>query len=214
MSFILPGGLGQIKAGPPPFSAWSVSNVFGGPTYSNNNATLTAGATQQAAVAGTLLQNTGKRYFEVQFTVLGTRTSWYDSVGLVTSAWTASNFNTQGVFGVGAGTNETGIISIGGWTCYLNGSGVSGFSLGPTAGDVVGVAADFSGTLGFYFRLNGNWLNGGTPQAAFPSTPDITWGSIVQLMPAASLMKSGVMTLNTGGAAFANAAPAGFTAWG
>lgn len=216
MSFILPGGLGQLFA-VPGFSGFSPTRNAGSVTFSNGNKTITGTGTKACPCAGTKIQSAGKFYFEMTFAGVDPYGDF--SVGLVSNAWTPTDANWIGAINI---TGNAGVSAQGNWipsltTGYGNIGSGSAFT-GPVAnnGDIIGVAADFgfSGSLAMWYRQGANWFNAGSPTTTFPSTvPDITITGTVPAAPAASAGMAAV-TINTGGSAFANAPPAGFVAWG
>ena len=221
---ILPGGLGLDAAVVAPLSTWDTSNLYGTFTFSNSNRTAVGtpsggpGAYVNA-LKGTASHATGKFYFEVSIDVVSNHSPTYDpystSIGVVNGSW-GSNTIIGGSSGLDVGLKVDSSSTF--WSIYQDAivSPVK-FGTGIAAGQIIGVAIDSSsGNVNVWFRLNANWLNGGTPSTSFnPSGPDVSsvWPTSALTFPAAS-EGNGQFTLNVGNAAFANAPPSGFVAWG
>lgn len=221
MTVILPGGLGQ-NTGPRAFAGFSTvglpinspppgwySTASVNPNFSNNNRTVISGG-GTLYITGTSFQTSGKRYFEVMFNGASPDRAVV-SAGVATKAAL--------VVQPGSDANSIGLNSGGGtWIVYWSASFIYSSTFATNNGDVIGVAVDFtvSGSLGVYYRFNTYWGNKGTPQAAFPSSPDqqmtITAGTGAIIMCAVGVNGSAI--LNTGNDVFRNPAPAGYTAWG
>lgn len=221
MTVVLPGGLGQLMA-PHVYSAWATASSTGAPpgwnssasipTFSNNNRSVISAGT--SIVSGASYKTAGKLYFEITCAAAFTdATSTYCGIGSKAYSLTG---------GVGSDANSVSLSTAQGatvpWAMEYNAAFSFQFTNVPVNGDVVGVAVDLSiaTQISTYFRLNANWLNRGTPQTTFPTTADqiISITSGTGAIIAVVVGSSGTMTLNTGNAAFANAAPAGYAAWG
>jgi hypothetical protein len=228
MTFVLPGGIGQLFA-VPGFSAWNPASLYvtSPPgVLSNSNRTLTAGSTNAAVyndIKGTKSQNTGKYYFEV--TIVTQDNTGGQGVGLVNPSWVAgglyagSNANGVGCTSAGVGVN---------YVVYQGGTQQSSVpTVVPANGDVIGVAVDSSGTVVLaqtlvYFRVNTIWNNAGSGGTTLtPTSWDYAWPAITTLFPACNCVNlasgggfTGVNTLNVGNTAFVRAPPSGFVAWG
>lgn len=222
MTVILPGGLGQNMA-PHIYSAWSTVNSASRavpgwyssasitPTFSNNNRSVISNG-GGVYITSTSFQTSGKRYFETTMAAAGTDAG-VDQAGIGSSSALLGN-----QLGNDPSGSTTGSYSGSGiYYVLYNKLLVYNSTITAVNGDVIGVAVDFTvaGTAAVYFRFNASWGNGGTPQVAFPSTPDVQLpitaaGAIIM----ANVGIQGTATLNTGNAPFANPAPAGYTAWG
>jgi hypothetical protein len=214
MTFILPGGLGQMMAAYPNTSAWDPTNASApAPTFSNNNRTLTGYTTGAASSCrGVLSNSTGKHYFEG--TIGPVATGQLQSLGVVNTSWTAASnpvgVDSNGVALVASPAGGNYNVTAGATVQYST-------SAPPAAGDVLGVAVDFTtGSVSrVYFSLNGIWVAQGTNVATFNAAlPDFSWGAVTTLFTAGSTNSASPLTLNTGNAAFKHAPPPGFSAWG
>jgi hypothetical protein len=216
MTFILPGGLGQLFAGGGP-TAWNpafvgiVSNDV--PVFSNNNLSIRGSNGFGAFVKtrATKGQTSGQLYFEV--TVAGIDANVpTQSVGLANSSWLTS---ASGVVGGDTNSWALTVSSSGIWASWSSNSPTATFPTAAAAGDVIGVAVSITTTMGVWFRLNGIWLTtGGTPGAAFPAVADFGISGTAPFFPATSATNAGTNTINTGKTAFQNAPPTGYVAWG
>jgi hypothetical protein len=197
------------------FSAWDPTTVYHTTppaAFSNNNRTITTPAAQaySCSVRGTKSHNTGKFYFEVTFATADGN----QAAGVVNPSWIASGS------GLGLDANSAVVVGYGSTYAVMNAnSPLFQSSAVWTNGDVIGTAVDFTtgSNTRVYFRVNTLWLtaNSTTFNAA---TPDFSWGAITTLFTSCSGFSvsgnTSVNTLNVGNAAFANAPPAGFVAWG
>jgi hypothetical protein len=161
-----------------------------------NSSTSTAGARSTAN------KTTGKFYFEVTMTSIGSG----NSVGLIA-----------------AGATYTDILNLSVNCTVLEGSSGNVFSndgfrfsfgSGTTAGTVIGVAVDLGARLAWFRRGAGNWNNnssnnpatgvgGVAVEAGLSFAPVIVFNGPV----------NDSMTANFGQSTFANAAPSGFLNW-
>jgi hypothetical protein len=228
MTFILPGGVGQLfaKTAVPP-SAWNPASVYvtsPPATFYTNNRTIVGGLPGTGAhvndCKGTLVRSTGKYYFEVQIPAIDP-TVRTQSIGVVSSAWVASGIPIgNDASGYGFGAQNTASF----WQSFnANGAYASGVTA-PANYDIIGVAVDFTtaSQTNVYYHLNGIWSLGGGPAGNtptfIPAQPDFTYYVATPVFPATSATNisgaAGGNILNIGNAAFGFAPPAGFVAWG
>jgi len=203
------------------FSTWNPADKYDVPAQtelqlSAGNLVITGcnfGVFTRCSVRSTTAKSAGKLYFEVTFNVYGNQPRLglaSISHPMVNDSFPGSS-NAYGAFITGMYATDIVIVSNAG-TVYNDPSWVPS---PPVAnGDVWGVAVDFATTT-MWLRKNGTWLSGNpvTPTGGFnwvtPTTGLFIWAGI---NPAAN--PDNVLTLNTGGSAFATAIPSGFTAWG
>lgn len=213
MTVILPGGLGQTFAKTAvSFSTWSPTANSGNITYSNaNRSVIGTSATNWGNVKGSVVRTSGKLYFEVTFAAVAG--NQFQSAGIVDSSWAPGT----GSFYIGFDANGDSIGAVAGTSNYTNQQkSVTGYSLStaPAAGNVIGVAVDFSYVSGpaFYASLNGIFIGTGTTTK--PTNPDWWLPTGSSAAAACSVNNSGTATLNVGNASFAHSPPSGFSAWG
>jgi len=203
------------------FSTWNPADKYDVPAQtelqlSAGNLVITGcnfGVFTRCSVRSTTAKSAGKLYFEVTFNVYGNQPRLglaSISHPMVNDSFPGSS-NAYGAFITGMYATDIVIVSNAG-TVYNDPSWVPS---PPVAnGDVWGVAVDFATTT-MWLRKNGTWLSGNpvTPTGGFnwvtPTTGLFIWAGI---NPATN--PDNVLTLNTGGSAFATAIPSGFTAWG
>lgn len=190
-------------------------------TKSNRDASCGNSSPPQGDVRGTKSQSSGKLYFECTINTLSNGTGM--GAGVCTSAFT---FNTGQLIGQDQLAASWGVAYLVGNAYYQDehagaatGPNTLGVGTTPVAGDVIGVAVDFSqGAV--YCHVNGTYLasfyNGG---GSFNSSYiDFSVGIGTTLYPLVQV--DGVpgtfssITINVGNAAFKYALPSGFTAWG
>lgn len=225
MTVILPGGLGQLMASRA-YSAWATNYSSAGappgyiyntavPVFSNNNRSVTAGSGGVVVTTGASFRTAGKLYFETTFTK-GLTDGLDVASGVAGTNWSITNpgyDSAQQSIGVNAAAGPS-------WWLYFGGAQVAQFvGLGEADGAIIGVAANITAAYAqVWFRYNAYWLGQGTPTTTFPSaSPDeqisfTTSGTGLIIVGTAG--PSGPITLNTGNAAWANAPPAGYSAWG
>ena len=224
---ILPGGIGVDAATlQVSFSTLDTTSMQGaGPsgTFSNNNRTLTvpSGAGNYQGVMGTLSHTSGKYYFEVTVNALGnmlTDNTTYSGIGIYQKpSWTGQG-GLVGYDQYSASLAVTPAATT--WKAISNYSGTATFTTPvPASGQVIGVAVSFNtgtGSVDIWFRLQANWLNAGTPQTAFPVSPDFVslWANSIATVPGITVPNAAQYTINTGNTAFVNAPPSGYVAWG
>lgn len=215
MSFVLPGGLGQIFAGG--LSAWSTTNNSGSLTFSNSNRSVIGQITTTNTGSGTAALPTGvagsKKYFEVKSSAAVT-SSFMTGVGIANQSWAppvGGNYVGSDNNSVGPVVCMPGAIPPLAWNVLYLAASQGAFGATPAAGDVIGVAVDLttSGQGNVYFSLNGTWLNN-----AGTGTPDYSLLSSTTIVPIYSDDNGTTLTLNVGNAAFAHAPPSGYTKWG
>jgi hypothetical protein len=127
---------------------WDRTGVVGGPTWSNDDLTVTAGGA--TIIRSTLSRPLGKRYFEIKIDSRGS--PGYLAVGLITDTQSLASPPTS-----------LAAVPAGAWVWRTDGwhanNGASA-QLGSTwaDGDVIGVAFDATGKL--WFARNGVWAQG------------------------------------------------------
>ena len=213
MSFILPGGIGQLFAPPLIISVWDSAHswAYSGGTYalSNGNRTITqtgSGSSQVSIIRGLKSNNSGLHYFEM--TVNPFSNNVYTTGGVVNSS-----FNGATAVVVGNDTNGWGLFSSGGlWQPMYNGAPGTSGTVSPAAGDTFGFHINFtSGWM--FFSVNGTYLTG-VPSGSANATFTFTAGTL--LFPGCSVDNSvttSAMTLNTV-APFNYTPYTGYSAWG
>lgn len=226
MVVALAGGIGQLRleeAGATGFSAWSTTNRTGPLIYTNENRTVITSDAVAQGVAGTHANSSGKRYFEVAFSVA----DWGDgrqSMGGVVVPW-----NPGSPIG-GQVAAQAGLISRWGpgpdsvwggqWTFTAAGWDTGWGQTPAMNGDVLGVAIDFN-YLGMYvcgfFHVNGVWRGGGQGFSSTfdPARVDYNFGltGVAVILPACSIANYGTATLNVGNEE-SRYIPPGFDFWG
>jgi hypothetical protein len=219
MTFVLPGGLGQLSA-PRIFSALDPANSDAGIVLSNNNRTAAFTTTSTYGIGrGTKLQSAGKRYFEITMTSLSTTPTFVMGGGIVRSNWVpGSGFQ---AVGSSSGGDNWGIAGTGSSYQYasVDVNGNTGFqdtALGivPAQNDTVMIAIDIAGGK-IYAGVNNSWVAGLTPVGTTPLWA-IT-GTPVSFYPAVTVdayTSTNRVTINVGNAAFKYALPSGYVAWG
>jgi hypothetical protein len=188
---------------PPGFAAFDPATATD-TTLSNNNLTAThATGTVNTGVRGAPARSSGKFYFEVTRSAIGSS----DGVGLITGV--------GGTYGnVLAGSNCTSVFTVSGNISSNNAA--SGKNIGGIgAGVVIGIAVDLDARKA-WFRSGaaGNWnglaigsenpalgLGGVVIAPTVSFTPVVAWGSGT----------GGVYIANFGNSVFAGAVPPGFT---
>jgi hypothetical protein len=176
----------------------------------NLTATNSVGAGQFGVARGTTSHSTGKFYLEWTTTISGT-----NQVGIGLSDTTqsfASGFYNGGV-AHSMGTTVTSAVSL--LKSPIGASSVSFAAGGGTTGDVVGFAIDIGAGLTWARRNAGNWNNdiiaNQNPATGTGGIPISLTGALYFACDVQSNAASG--TVNTGGSAYANAAPSGFGSW-
>lgn len=172
---------------------------------SNNNLTATHTTVNANSGARVVpLKSTGKFYFEI--TLVAGHGS-FDGWGLASSGITYNNF-------ILSSTNSVAVARGGGIT--INGGAALANVGAFNPNDVCGIAVDLTAHLVWVRRNAGTWNNSGT------ANPVTATGGFavpaVALAPLVCFVGSGTAindayTANFGAAAFANAAPSGFTGW-
>jgi hypothetical protein len=163
---------------------------------SNGNLTGTSGAGQGGARSVTSY-SAGKKYFEV---TVGTGPL---AIALALSTYSVSSPTFPGA----ASADAIAWYSDDG-TIYYNGA-LAFYSAYTTAGDKVGLAADFTNGKA-YFRKNGVWQNSADPVAGTGGVT-IAAGTYFALLYLSAGSKSG--TANFGATAYQSAAPSGYGNW-
>jgi hypothetical protein len=181
-------------------TSWSTTDKSAGATLSGGNLTVsfTSGAQGIRAVDS---HNSGKFYFEVICTTLGTNTL----IGLATSGTllttvASTTSGAAGVYGSGA--------------IWVNGVS-SGVSIGAIAnGNTVGVAIDF-GARKIWFRPTaaGNWNGNASYVPGVSGGVDSGTGPGINPYPLVAVTGgTAALTANFGDSAFTGTVPSGFTA--
>ncbi len=186
-------------------STWDPANTSSLVTLSNANKTATSNSTSLGSTRGSKGQNSSKLYFEVTAQQFSRA---QPSVGVCNAGFTLTN-------SVGGDTNSFGISVSGSvWQEFYNSvPGLTSSAL--AAGDIIGVAVDFTTSpIQIFMHRNGTWFNGSGPAG----TPDnSTFSNGTTLYPVASLSTFSTLiaqcTINTGGSAFAYTMPSGYFAW-
>lgn len=205
MTFILPGGLGQLFA-TPGFSNFNPLDKSANITLSNNNLTATASGAV-GLVRGTKAQQfaTGKFYFEVTMNVVDSSSTQYSGVGVANASASLTSF-------LGADANAVALVApAAAGRYYGQTNATQGFTTGTiaTAGDIIMVACDTSASAWLYFGVNGTWVSGN------PSTGTGAYYSFnAPYFPAVSCANGAQFTINVGKTAFAYALPTAHVAWG
>ena len=215
---------GAVAAAPAGGSTWSTTDKFdvAGESvleFSNSDRTVTArylgGGGHFVSGRGTLSHSSGKRYFEIKLNLI----PYAGCVGLDAAAdvlTDAADYpgysNSHGFI---LNTNVDLLIS----NIYYN-SNAGDYDVTPdvtiAVNGVLGFAIDFA-TRTAWFRYNGTWMTPGDPVAG---TGGLSWGATPTalfpyfLINAAGSDPEAIMTIATVDAAFLNAPPTGFTAWG
>lgn len=205
--FVLPGGIGQIKASAPP-SAWNPLDKVAAAVLSANNTVVSGSGANSCGVRGvkSRASGTGSWYFTMTYGVLVSPTG-NSACGLGTA--TANISSPSGGAGI-ANSNVWSQFSSGGikWQAYNGTTQVAGLYVGNNAARTMNFAWASNGDL--FLGLEGTWydtLNNPTPT---PVTPVM---NITGTMFPIAWVYSGTadaLTLNTNPAG----TPAGYTNWG
>lgn len=217
MSFILPGGLGQIKASAPHvYSTFDPAHTSSFVTLDSGNARGTSNTTNWGTSRGQVAKSSGQLYFEVTLGGFDS-TSYTAAFGMCNASFAIAN-------GAGYVGNDVAGNSVGLWTYASSTGGSTAMysaqaayaTLGPTFtvsnGSIIGAAVDLTNG-GLYISINNTWV-GGVPGGAptFSWTPPIAWYPCISVQSSAAGTMSGA--LNTGPASFFSYLPAGYSAWG
>jgi hypothetical protein len=203
MTIILPGGLGALKAGPPPPSTWDPAQTSSYALLSNGNLTVTGNTGTAGLTRGVHGLNAGLHYFEI--TIAATNNDALTAYGICNPNFVIANGNRIGIDAAlnsgGVQIGQNGVLYFGG-TAQVTGNTAR-------ASSVIGVAANLT-TGNAYFALDNIWIGVDPTSAAgyVYWTPPMTW------FPAASVLSSNTGILNVGSTAFTYPLPTGYTAWG
>jgi hypothetical protein len=182
------------------YCTWNPLNKNSALTLANGNLdTSNSPGGSDGLVLGTIGAATGKYYWEVTVTSVGTGRP---IIGVVPTA--------AGLVEVGSGNaNSVGYRNTG--IKRINGSDTS-YGNSYTTGDVIGVALDLDNGA-IYFSKNNTWQNSGVPTSGASKTGAAhTWtGGSVEMTPGISEY-AGNCSTNWGARAFAYTAPSGFKA--
>ena len=141
------------------FATWnSVMPALSNTSFSEGNLTFASNgsASGQLAAISTMAASTGKWYAEFKMTDESTQAGSYPYIGTVgTSLFASTYIGASGLDGVGFNSNEA---------VYSNGSEIDSGVTNIAAGNIVGVAADFTNKK-IYFHVNGTYINSGDPAA-------------------------------------------------
>ena len=196
-------GAGGSVTPPVESSVWSAADAAAtGMVLSNGGLTVTSPGGSKS-IRSTIGKSSGKLYVEF----LGVHTNGNEYQGVADSGFSPAGL-------VGSSGQSGGAT----WNANLvSGSFIANFTAGavyPNAGDVVGIAVDF--TLGqVWISIRGVWLGGGTPTF----TKNLPMFSFVPatagtLFPALSPTDAGdTWTLQATAASQKYAPPSGFSAW-
>jgi hypothetical protein len=189
------------------FATFNPSDKSSNVTLSNGNLTMSIGGSLPFSDARTTVSNsTGTAYFEASIN----GAAQHYGVGVCLGTYNLStNFNSGG----------TGACIVDGTgTVYLNGSAVSGVSVGSwtSSSQIVCVAVDFSNRL-IWFRVNaGNWNGSGTANPATGTGGISLTGSLASgALFGVGSMNTGftggeLLTANFGATSFSQSVPSGF----
>lgn len=197
MSFLVNSYLGTVGGGGPTYSTtWNSADKAAQIVLSGGNLTAArpsgSGDTWQG-VRATQGFTSGKRYFEITATTVPTTGGLL--VGLANSSW-ALNGNTSGSHVIAMYAADGNI--------YQNAVDVGDAGIIGTAGDVMGVAADFDADT-VQFRKNGGTLS---------ATCSISMiaGTIFPIVGFTNNNPESI-TANFGTSSFSGGLPSGFVAW-
>jgi hypothetical protein len=171
-------------------------------TLSNGNRTAThSTATSNSGARSTALKTTGKYYFEITVSTLG---SSFDAAGLITSTGTYTDV--MSVFNC--------IIVYMQGSVYANNTSPGKTISGIVGGSILGFATNLDTRLGWIRNGAGSWNGIGTENPAtgvggFVIAPTVSFAPMV----AFDTVAGAAFTLNCGQAAYVNAAPSGFGDW-
>jgi hypothetical protein len=195
-------------------STWIAADAtLNGATLSNGGATLTPSTTSGAwgAVRGTQSQTSGKWYIEF-LTTTSTSGSSLPGYGLASSSFIASSYLGSGNYSAGIWLGNANLVSTG----FTNNYPDVGLGAGAAAGDVIGLAVDFT-TGGVWIARNNVWSGTSNPATGVAPIVSFTPATVGALFPGMSFFgepNSGTWTLQPTVASQKYAAPSGFTAWG
>ena len=191
------GAGGEVRGN---YCTWNPLNKNSALTLANGNLdSSNSGGASDGFCLGTIGAATGKYYWEVTVTSVGTGRP---IIGTVPTA--------AGLVEVGSGNaNSVGYRNTG--IKRINGSDTS-YGNSYTTGDVIGVALDLDNGA-IYFSKNNTWQNSGVPTSGASKTGAAhTWtGGSVEMTPGIGEY-SGNCATNWGARPFAYTAPSGFKA--
>lgn len=220
MTSILPGNLGVIAAAGVGPSTWDPANTTAYVSLTNSNKSAIASTTNPTnfgMTRGIKSHNSGKFYFEITITTIGTvnDTNWW---GAIDASMTVAASTSSAAYGPGVVPSpiSIGITIYPGsyFAAYVNGNSIGSGTIGsvPAVGDAIMVAIDFTGKV--FIGAQNVWNNG----TGVTGTADQTFPSGTTAYPSVALGKyqanpyfSG--TLNSAGP-FKYALPSGFSPWG
>ena len=206
-----PSGFSAWDGGvaPPPTSVWSAADATaGGMTLSNGGLTVTpSGAGSWGSIRGSISQTSGKLY--VEFKTSAAVTNWPWGPGFASSGFNPAD-------NLGGNNYSCGILPQTGnnVSSGFTGNYISTLAYLPAAGDVYGVAIDFTaGSI--WLSYNNTWSNASNP--ATGSSPILSFvPATVGALFAAMMFNGsgvGVWTLQSTAASQKYAPPSGFSAW-
>ncbi len=213
-----PSGFSAWDGGvaPPPTSVWSSSDATAnGMTLSNGGLTVTPSLTSGVwgAIRSSTSHNSGKWYIEFASAVSPSISGasppgeGMASVGFVPTSYLGSTNYSIGIWAANGNQASTGFTAN-----YL----ASDFPVPPLAGDVYGLAIDFtSGSI--WKSRNGVWSSSSNPATGTLPIGSFTPATVGALFAAMSLfgdVGNGVWTLQSTAASQKYAPPSGFTPWG
>ena len=190
-----------VQSNPSGSVTWGTATAdhYSGVTYSGANLTATCSSSYWSSCRSSSPIPSGKYY--VEFTVGST--GGYQILGVISST---QDLTVSGHTWPGKSAGEYGDRNDGG---AYNADGVGVTTAAFTNGQVVGIAVDkTAGKL--WVRINGTWQNSGDPVAGTNPTWSGTFASTIYW--GAGFYTSGSVTLNTGGTAWANTIPSGYSA--
>jgi hypothetical protein len=209
VALYVPGPYGPIVSSTGSTAAtttWNPSTKSTQITLSGGNLVATSSAGTGACAFSVASQSTGKYYMEWTLTTK-TGGAGTAGVGLANSSFPVDS-------GLFLGQNSDGIGCFDDGTIYLNGVSSGGVGATFTSGDVVCMAIDATGDLGWWRKNGGNWNNNG---AANPATGanGINIAAITGALFVATELESNlsVCTANFGATAYAQTPPSGFGNW-
>lgn len=206
MSIPLLGAGGKFRIGGVATTTFNPSKKSTHITLSGGNLVATSDVVSPLGtdVFSVAAHATGKYYAEFTLTTNSTDSG----VGIANASFMPDN----GVV-IGGDTNSLGYYADG--NVYGNGGGTQTTLLTYTTADVIGMAVDFSSSLIWWRKNNGNWNNSGAANPAtgtgglnYSAYLSGTFNAGVEMLAA-----SGVWAANFGATAYTNAAPAGYGNW-
>lgn len=190
-------------------TTWNPSDKNSAITLSNGNLTAenTSGLTAEKSARAAHFKNSGKFYFEVEFTAGGSG-SPSAVVGLSDSSDVLSDL-------IGSNANSYAYRLTGGGK-RTNGSSFVAYGASLTTGDVLGIAVDFTAGA-IWFSKNGTWQNSATigEVEAGTTTHAAFTGVSASLTPSMSLNDAATapkLTLRSSASDITGTVPSGFTA--